>query len=195
MLVVLAASHLLAATPAPGRADHRMVEYRDGRLFVPPGVYSVAELLDQISKAAGFEIVIIGNQSAHEPIAVSYNGSKPEQVIQSLLKGCSYAIINRGQSSTMSLSSAAKTAERLNSAMEPPAHQTSLSDTEGIPGVPEKEQELLHRIEELQKRLESGISDQSYEIWSSVRDPNFVIHEGDLLEQYEQELADLRSLR
>jgi hypothetical protein len=202
---LLAAAVLLSAGALPGAS--REVELRDGLLYVPPGDYDRQELLERVAEAAAIEIVIIAGPPGEGPVSVATSGIKPEAFIRSLLKGGSYALLYRGASGTLAFGPGGGLAppadggapRRSDDAGGAPAaggmESAAAGETAAPEGLPEPERELLERIAALKARIASGASDRAYEIWSTVREPRFVVHDEELLEQFEKELAQLRADR
>lgn len=178
----------------------REVELRDGLLYVTPGDYDRLGLLERIADAAGIEVVVITTPPTGERVRLLASGWKPEALIRSLLKGGSYALLYRGKSGTFALSAdrefSVAPPRSAPAAVDAPAAvgaaQATIADEASWEGLPEPERELLERIATLKKRIASGEADRAHEIWSSVRDPRFVVHDEELLEQFEKELAQLR---
>jgi hypothetical protein len=194
VILILISQHLLSASISPQAAASPPLKYMDGLVSISSGSFSRSELLEMISEAAGFEVVLIGLRASEEKIIVNYDRQKPEGIVRSLLVGRSYAIIYSGRGSSKSMGQQTRfhseQAEIKSAADETPG--TSVPEEETESASP-RERRLKSQIAALKNRVESGRSDQAYEIWTSVRDPRYVVHEEDLLIQHEKELAELKT--
>lgn len=57
-----------------------------------------------------------------------------------------------------------------------------------------REEFIQGQIDMLTQRIESGVSDREFQVWSKIKDPRYLQNDRTLLKRYKQELATLKSI-
>jgi hypothetical protein len=192
-IAVLNVGAFWAATVLALAGSSSPLVYEGGLISISAGSYSREELIELVSNAAGFEIVRIGSLEGDEKIIAGFERRKPEAIVRSLLNGQSYAIIYSGRGAMKRM------AQRGVSQPEPDSPAAEITQPLWPPLLEDisesaspRERRLKSQIADLKSRIASGRSDQAYETWASVRDPRYVVHEEEQLEQLEKELGAIQ---
>ena len=162
-------------------------EYNNGLVSYQGYDVPIMDILDNLSEAADLQIIIIRADDMNRRVNVNFIKEPVEDVIRNILKGYSYAIVfNVMDECEISLFHA-KGNEISGIKKNIVLTDNSIQKDE----IEDRKYELIQMIEELNQRIESGISDKEYEKWAKIRGQKYVTHDRVLLEHYQQILGEL----
>jgi hypothetical protein len=181
----------LAGSPEPVAYAEPVVTSENGRITVQAEPMMLSILLKQLVQAAQVELLIVEPIAEDTLVRADFNRMPLEQILDSLLKRNSYAIVyNSGQSEVYFSDAAVVGQVAPDAAIDESGQFDPLGESASFLRA-DAEQQLLQKIRTLEERIRSGISDREYERWASVRDPKYVVHDRDLLAEYHEKLNSL----
>lgn len=184
---------LIATSSVNAEGDISLV-YQDKKLTISASDITLKDLLRQVSEITRTEIFLF-DEVFSGTIDAKFSEHTIEEVLKSLLKGYSYAIVYAAHSDAYGLYSML-TPRRQRVATEPyNFHKTAGINDSSLHSEYSLEHErmLISKIQSLQERIDSGQSDRTFEKWAAVRGAQFVVNDRDRLAHYKRQLAELRA--
>ncbi|MFH2092685.1 MAG: hypothetical protein ABIJ31_10010 [Pseudomonadota bacterium] len=179
------------------------IEYDHGIVSLTSGRFSLLAVLKKLASVAKIEIYITGKFSDSSK-QIGFDRTPIHDALCTLLKGYSFAVIYSDDSDTQGhiylygVNGTHVPAENSISLKQGESGQISGSPVNGTAllqdydpsqdNVSQNMTPLEHKIQKLEKEIESGRADAWYESWAKIRDPKYVANPRDKLVRYQKEL-------
>ncbi|MFO7740461.1 MAG: hypothetical protein R6V46_18425 [Desulfatiglandaceae bacterium] len=173
------------------------LEYENGFVTVQESGVSLISFLENLSELAFLKIYVVETIDPTRRIQVNFEHQQIEKVLRFVLKGYNHAIVfnvpQHRQPAVFSYNTN-ESRQTVPAGSVTDSQESQLAQTEpsSEPGAIEPQRQMLTQtIDELNQRIESGLSDMVYEKWVKVRGPKYVVHDRDRLRTYQGQLSRL----
>lgn len=169
------------------------LDYQDNKLTLTASNIDLLELLRKVSEVTRTEIFLF-DEVTSKKIDVNFSQQTLEEVLKSLLKGYSYAIVYAVRSDSYGLYSMLIPRRQRSNPLTYDSRKTIGINDHTYPSDYsfERERMLVSKIQSLQERIDSGESDREFKKWAAIRGAQFVVNDRDRLAHYEKQLDELR---